>query len=87
MSLLLNPLWLKLAYFGTFVESLLIFFNYFVLLRITDEDSIPEMHIWSILLTKSDLKGSIHLSRSLFLYFNYMYMYLVSVTAGGPESH
>ena len=30
-------------------------------------------------LIKSELKWSIHLSRSLFLYFNY----LVSVTAGG----
>ena len=38
--------------------------------------------IWSILLIKSDLKWSIHLSRSLFSYFNY----LVSVTAGGPVS-
>ena len=38
--------------------------------------------IWSILLIISDLKWCIHLSRSLFLYFNN----LVSVTAGGPES-
>ena len=38
--------------------------------------------IWSIILIKSDKKWCIHLSRSLFLYFNY----LVSVTAGGPES-
>ena len=30
----------------------------------------------------TDLKWYIHLSRSLFLYFNY----LVSVTAGGQES-
>ena len=51
-------------------------------LRITDEGSVPEMRIWSILLIKSDLKWCIHLSRSLFLYFNY----LVSVTAGGPVS-
>ena len=34
-------------------------------------------------LIKSDLKWCIHLSRSLYLYFNY----LVSVTAGGPRSH
>ena len=34
------------------------------------------------LLIKSDLKWCIHISRSLFLYFNY----LVSVTAGGPVS-
>ena len=56
--------------------------NYFVWLRITDEGSVPEMRIWSILLIKSDIKWCIHLRRSLFLYFNF----LVSVTAGGPES-
>ena len=46
------------------------------------KESASEMCIWSILLIKSDIKWCIHLSRSLFLYFNY----LVSVTAGGPES-
>ena len=51
-------------------------------LRITDEGSVPEMRIWFILLIQSDLKRCIHLSRSLFLYFNY----LVSVTAGGSVS-
>ena len=40
----------------------------FVWLRITDEGSVPEMRIWSILLIKSDLKWCIHLNRSLFLY-------------------
>ena len=44
------------------------FFNFFVWLRITDEGSVPEMRIWSILLIKSDLKWCIYLSRSLFLY-------------------
>ena len=44
--------------------------------------TIERLRIWSILLIKSDLKWSIHLSRSLFLYFNY----LVSVTAGEPDS-
>ena len=65
-----------------FWASLFNFLNYFVWLRITDEGSVPEMRIWSILLIKSDLKWCIHLSRSLFKYFNY----LVSVTAGGPRS-
>ena len=51
-------------------------------LRITDEGSVPEMRIWSIWLIKSDLKWCIHLSRSLFVYFNYV----VSVTSGGPVS-
>ena len=43
---------------------------------------MPEMRIWSILLIISELKWCIHLSEIIFLYFNY----LVSVTAGGPES-
>ena len=46
------------------------FLNYFIWLRITDEGSVPEMRIWSILLIKSDLKWCIHPSRSLFLYSN-----------------
>ena len=64
-----------------------IHFQFFKLLslakaRITDEGSVPEMHIWSISFIKSDLKWCIHLSRSLFFNLNY----LVSVTAGGPRS-
>ena len=47
-----------------------------------DEGSVPEMRIWSILLTQSDLKWRIHLSTSLLLYFNF----LVDVAAGGPVS-
>ena len=43
----------------------------FVWLRITDEGSVPDMRIWSILLIKFDFKWCIHLSRSLFLYSNY----------------
>ena len=53
---------------GTFGTSLSNFWNYIVCLRITDEGSIPEMRIWSILLIESNLKWCIHLSRSLFLY-------------------
>ena len=45
-----------------------LFWNYFVLLRITDEGSVPEMRIWSILLIKSGVKGCIQLRRSIFLY-------------------
>ena len=41
------------ASFGTFVTSLFNFLNYFVWLMITDEGSVPEMRIWSILLMKS----------------------------------
>ena len=52
------------------------FVNYFVWLRITDEGSVPEMRIWSILLIKSDLKWCIHVSRSLFLYFKYPFLFM-----------
>ena len=71
------------ASFGTFVTSLFNFLNYFVGLRITDEGSVTEMRIWSILFMKSDLKWCIHLD--LYLYFNH-FTHLVSVTGGGPES-
>ena len=37
-------------------------------LIITDEGSVPEMSIWSILLIKSNLRWRKHLSRSLFLH-------------------
>ena len=40
--------------------------NYFVWLRITNEGSVPEMRIWSILLIKTALKWYIQLGRSLF---------------------
>ena len=42
--------------------------THFVWLRITEEGSVPEMRIWSILLNKSDLKWCIHLRRGLYLY-------------------
>ena len=45
------------ASFGTFVTSLFNFLNYFVWLRITDDGSVTEMRIWSILLMKSDLRS------------------------------
>ena len=56
------------ACLDTFGLSLFNFLNYIVWLRITEEGSVPEMRIWSILLIISDLKWCIHLSRSLFLY-------------------
>ena len=64
MSLLHHPFWLKLVFKHQFSTI----FNYFVWLRITDEGSVPEMRIWSILLIQSDLKWCLHLSKSLFLY-------------------
>ena len=47
---LLTPPLLALACFGTFWASLFNFSNFFVWLRITDEGSVPEMRVWSILL-------------------------------------
>ena len=50
-----------------FWHFLVITFQLFILhvwLRITDEGSVPEMRIWSILLIKSDLKWCIQLRRS-----------------------
>ena len=66
--------------FKHFRASLINFLNYIVWQRITDEVSIPEMRIWSILLIKSDLKWCIHvhLSRSLFLYFILIYLALTT---------
>ena len=58
------------------------FLNFFVWLRITDEGSVPEMLIWSILLMRSEIKWRKHQIRSLFSYFDY----LLRVTAGGPEN-
>ena len=66
----ITPSRLALAYLGTFWVSLFNILNYFVWLRITDEGSVPEMRIRSILIIKSDLKWCIHLSRSNFLYWH-----------------
>ena len=77
-----SPLWLQLVFRHFWSIKCQPLLNYFVWLRITDEGSVPEMRIWSILLIKSDLKWCMHLSRSLFSCFNY----LVSVSAGGPRS-
>ena len=52
--------------------------NYFVWIRITDEGSVSEMRIWSILSIKSDLKWCIHLSRSLFVYSNRIFVLIAN---------
>ena len=80
MGLLHHPFWRQLV--SARLGHLFSTFEILVWLRITDEGSVPGMRIRSILLIQSDLKWCIHLSRSLFLYFND----LVSVTAGGPVS-
>ena len=61
---------LDLACFCTFWATLFNFLKYFVWLKISDEGSVPEMRICSILLIKSKLKWCInlnHTSRSLLL--------------------
>ena len=69
VGLLHHPFWLQrvLALFGTLPTNI---WDYFVSLRITDEGLVPEMCIWSMLLSKFDWKWCIHvhLSRSIFLY-------------------
>ena len=67
VGLLHHPFWLQLVL--VLLGIIFNFWNYSVWLRITDEGSVPEMRIWSILLIKSDLKWCTHLSRSLYLYF------------------
>ena len=54
VGLLHDPFWLQhvLALLGH--HSLSNVLDYFVWLRITDEGSVPEMRIWSILLIESD---------------------------------
>ena len=64
-----------LSFFRYFLALFFNLFNYFVWLRITDEGSIPEMRIWSILLIKSDLKWYIHLGRSLYLYLIQVFLF------------
>ena len=52
-----------------FRVNIFYFGNHFVWRRITDEGSLPEMRIWSILLIKSELKWCIHLSKvSFYIY-------------------
>ena len=65
MGLLHHPFWLQLvfAFWGNNFQLLNPLW-----LKITDEGSLPEIRIWSILLNKSDLKWCILLSRSHFLY-------------------
>ena len=58
--------------------------NYIVWLRITDEGSIPEMRIWSILLIKSESKWCIYLSRSLFLNCNSTKHFKLRKCEGNP---
>ena len=76
-------------YFWDIVFPLL---NYFVWQRITDEGSVPEMRIWSILWIKSVLKWCMHLSRSLFLYslisvhIDYWTFYLAKLLGRGARA-
>ena len=44
-----NIVWLQFVFRHIWDTNGYPYFNYFVLLRITDEGSVPEMRIWSIL--------------------------------------
>ena len=57
-----------LSFFRNLSSLFFKFFIYFPCLGITDEGSIPEMRIWSILYIESDSKWCMHLSRSLFVF-------------------
>ena len=70
------PSLLAQASFGNFFALFINFFYYFLWRRTTNEGSIPEMCIWSILLIKSNLKWCIHLSKSLYLYLIHVWIYL-----------
>ena len=85
----ITPSLLALACFGTFWTSILNFLNYFVCLRITDEGSVPEMRIWSILLIKSDLKWCIHASdyKSLLILRKLKVVVLYSLASGCSWHH
>ena len=61
--------------FRHFRVNIFYFWIHFVWRRITDEGSLPEIGIWSILFIKSELKWCIHLSRSLFLYYQKYMMF------------
>ena len=58
VGLLHHPFWLYLVMARWGIHFQLF---YFLLLRMTDEGSVPDMCIWSISLIKSDLKWCIHL--------------------------
>ena len=79
---LITPPLLASAYFWHFRLSLFTALNHIIWLRISDEGSVTEMRILSILLIKSDLKWCILQVEVSFLNFNY----LVSVTAVVPDS-
>ena len=57
------------------------FLNYFVWLGITDEGSVPDMRIWSILLIESDLKWCIHSVEVSF----YISLYLTPYKCSGKS--
>ena len=56
-------------------------------LMITDDGSLPEMRIWSILLIKSDLIWCIHLSGSLFFLFQLLGECHCCWTSESPKAH
>ena len=73
--------------FRHYWASLFNFYNFFLWLRITDEGSVPEMRIWSILLIKSVQKWCMHLSRSLFFIFQLLGECHRWWTSKSPRAH
>ena len=65
--------------YDTYLGITFLLLNYSVWERITDEVSVPDIHILSILLIKSEFKWCIHLSRSLFSYLGVHEMNSLSV--------
>ena len=57
--------------FDTLERHFATFKTTFFWFRMTDEGSVPEMHIWFILLIQSHLKCWIHRSTSIFLCFSF----------------
>ena len=72
--------------FRHFRDIICNFWNRFVWLRITDEVSLSEMRIWSILLINSELKWCKHLSRSLFWYYIGFDQFLLPITGFKDDS-
>ena len=78
------PSLLDSACFGTFVISLFNFFSYFVWLRITDDGSILEMRIWSILLSLySYCKSQAFTLNTLWIFCKICAQSTIFVLAGG----
>ena len=85
MGLLHHPFWLS-ACLDTFGITLSNFWNYFVWLRITDEGSLPEMRVWSILLINPNENG-VYILVETFLIFQPLGECHCRWTIEAPRAH